>query len=187
LAAAYSPGWRSSSCTSTFLYFQQASIAQANFPDRVARTAFFANIDLWVNAITLVIQIVFTGRLMGRFGVLLTLCVLPLVSLAGFTALSAYPTVAVFAAAQVARRVSNFALARPAREVLFTSSAREDRYMAKNFIDTVIYRGGDQIGSWGYAGLASFGLSIAQLALVAVPLSLIWFILSFWLGRAHER
>ncbi|MDR0378887.1 MAG: MFS transporter [Candidatus Accumulibacter sp.] len=175
------------SITSTFLYFQQASIAQANFPDRAARTAFFANIDFWVNAITLIFQIAFTGRLMGRFGVLVTLCVLPLVSLAGFSALSAYPTVAVFVVAQVARRVSNFALARPAREVLFTSITREDRYKAKNFIDTVVYRGGDQVASWGYAGLAGLGLSIAQLALVAVPLSLLWLVLSFWLGRAHER
>jgi AAA family ATP:ADP antiporter len=71
--------------------------------------------------------------------------VLPLVSLAGFEALAASPSVAVIVGAQVARRVANFALARPAREILFTSSARENRYKAKNFVDTVVYRGGDQL------------------------------------------
>jgi AAA family ATP:ADP antiporter len=175
------------SVTSTFLYFQQATIAEANFPTRAARTAFFANIDLWVNVLTLFFQIFLTGRLMGWLGVAATLCALPLFSVAGFAALAAAPSVAVFVAVQVARRVSNFALARPTREVLFTSVPREDRYKAKNFIDTVVYRGGDQIGSWSYAGLAALGLGMTGISVVAVPLSVLWLALSFWLGRRQER
>ena len=175
------------SVTSTFLYFQQATIAEANFPSRAARTAFFADIDFWVNVITLVFQLFLTGRLMGWLGVALTLSTLPLFSVAGFVALAASPTVAVFVAVQVARRVSNFALARPTREVLFTSVPREDRYKAKNFIDTVVYRGGDQVGSWSYAGLAAAGLGMTGIALVAVPLSVLWLGLSLWLGRRQER
>ncbi|MBX8534463.1 MFS transporter [Pseudomonas cichorii] len=175
------------SITSTFLYFQQASIAEVHFPTREARTAFFASIDLWVNAITLVIQVFLTGRLMAKAGVLLTLCLLPLVSVIGFAGLAAYPVIGVFVATQIARRVANFALARPSREVLFTSVRREDRYKAKNFIDTVIYRGGDQIGSWSYAGLMALGLGLSQIAWIGVPLSLAWLALSFWLGRTHAR
>lgn len=175
------------STTSTILYFQQASIAAAHFPDRAARTAFFADIDLYVNAITLILQVFFTGRLMGWLGVAVTLCALPLVSAVGFGALAASPTVGVFVVAQVARRVSNFALARPTREVLFTSSVREDRYKAKNFIDTVVYRGGDQVASWSYAGLMDIGVGLAQISFIAVPLSLIWLALSIWLARTHGR
>ena len=174
------------SVTSTFLYFQQASIVQASFPDRAARTAFFANIDLIVNAITLGFQLFVTGRMIATVGIVATLCVLPLVSLAGFAALAASPGVAVIVGAQVARRVANFALARPAREILFTSSAREDRYKAKNFIDTVVYRGGDQLASWGYAGLMGLGLTLAQIPMIAVPLSAVWLGLSVWLGRTHQ-
>lgn len=175
------------SVTSTFLYFQQASIAEANFTDRAARTAFFAGIDLWVNGITLILQLFVTGWLMSWLGVLVALCTLPVVSILGFGALAAYPSVAVFVAAQVVRRVSNFAFARPTREVLFTSSAREDRYKAKNFIDTVIYRGGDQVGSWSYGGLMGLGFSITQISVIAVPLSLVWLVLSIFLARTHER
>lgn len=175
------------SVTSTFLYFQQATIAEAAFPTRVARTAFFADIDFWVNVITLVLQLFLTGRLMGWLGVALTLCALPLFSVVGFVALAASPGVVVFVVVQVARRVSNFALARPTREVLFTSVPREDRYKAKNFIDTVVYRGGDQVGSWSYAGLAALGLGLTGISVVAVPLSVVWLGLSFWLGRRQER
>ncbi len=175
------------SVTSTILYFQQAQIAEANFPDRAARTAFFANIDLWVNVFTLAIQLFLTGRVMGWLGVALTLSILPLVSIAGFASLAAMPTVAVFVAVQVCRRVSNFALARPTREVLFTVVPREDRYKAKNFIDTVVYRGGDQVGSWAYAGLLAIGFTLTGIAWIAVPLSALWLGLSYWLGRRQER
>jgi len=136
---------------------------------------------------TLVFQIFLTGRLMGWLGVAAMLCALPLFSVAGFAALAASSTVGVFVVVQVARRVSNFALARPTREVLFTSVPREDRYKAKNFIDTVVYRGGDQVGSWAYTGLMGLGLSLTGIAIVAVPLSAIWLALSFWLGRRQER
>lgn len=175
------------SITSTFLYFQQASIAQANFPDRAGRTAFFANIDLVVNLITLCLQLFVTGRLISALGIVATLCILPLVSVAGFAALATNPSTAALVAAQVARRAANFAIARPAREILFTSSSREDRYKAKNFIDTVVYRGGDQVASWSYAGLMGLGLALGQLAVVAIPLSVVWLVLSIWLGRSHQR
>ncbi|MCC7284102.1 MAG: hypothetical protein IT556_17095, partial [Acetobacteraceae bacterium] len=174
------------SVTSTFLYFQQATIAEANFPDRASRTAFFASIDFWVNLLTIGIQLFLTGQLTAWLGVTVMLSVLPLVSAAGFAALAAAPGVGVFVAVQVSRRVSNFALARPSREVLFTSVAREDRYKAKNFIDTVVYRGGDQVGAWSYAGLAALGLSLAGIAVVAVPLSAAWLGLGCWLGRRQE-
>lgn len=178
------------SLTSTILYFQQATIAEANFATREGRTQFFANIDLWVNVLTLVCQVFLTSPLLASAGVVATLSILPLFSVVGFAGLAASPTVAVFVAAQVARRVSNFALARPAREVLFTSVSREDRYKAKNFIDTVVYRAGDQIAGWSFAGFTAIGLGTTGIAVLAVPISLIWLSLSIWLGlrqRANEK
>jgi AAA family ATP:ADP antiporter len=175
------------SVTSTFLYFHQASIAETSFASRAERTAFFANIDLWVNVLTLAFQLFLTWRLTAWLGVAVMLGVLPLLSAFGFAALAVWPGIAVFVVVQVARRVSNFALARPTREVLFTSVPREDRYKAKNFIDTVVYRGGDQIGSWSYAGLIALGLGMSGIALVAVPLSAAWLALSLWLGLRQQR
>jgi len=173
--------------TSTFLYFQQAQIASEAFADRGARTAFFAQVDLLVNVLTLVIQIFLTSRILGALGVALTLCALPLFTLIGFATLSLVPTVAVLVVVQVARRVSNFSLARPTREVLFTVISREDKYKAKSFIDTVVYRAGDQVGSWAYALMGFLGLGMAGISMVAVPLSMIWLASSFWLGRRQER
>jgi AAA family ATP:ADP antiporter len=173
--------------TSTLLYFQQATIARDYFPDRASRTAFFANVDLLVNVLTLSIQLFFTARILRRFGVAITLAILPLFSVLGFAALALAPTIAVIVVLQVLRRAANFALARPTRELLYTVLAREDKYKAKTFIDTVIYRAGDQLGSWSYLALSSFGLGIAGVALVAVPLSALWLANAVWLGLRQAR
>lgn len=171
------------SVTSTFLYLEQASIAANTFSGRAERTAFFATLDLWVNIMTLIAQIFLTAKALKWLGLSLTLAILPLITLAGFSVLLAFPTLLIFVVFQVARRISNFTFARPSREILFTRIGREDRYKAKNFIDTVVYRLGDQVGSWSYGGLMNLGNSSGFLAYIAIPISLLWLALACWLGR----
>ncbi|MGH7796723.1 MAG: NTP/NDP exchange transporter [Candidatus Binatia bacterium] len=172
--------------TSTFLYFQQAEIVRQSFTDRGARTAFFARVDLWVNILTLGAQLFLTGRVLRWFGVAVTLAALPLISMIGFSALALAPTTAVLVVYQVIRRAGNFAFARPSREVLYTVVPREDKYKAKSFIDTAVYRMGDQVGAWSYAGLGLLGIAMTGIAIVAVPLSFTWLINAFWLGRKQD-
>jgi AAA family ATP:ADP antiporter len=172
--------------TSTFLYFEQATVVNQSFADRAARTTFFAQVDLLVNILTLVTQLFLTERILRVLGMALTLTLLPALSALGFTALGLAPTVAVVVAFQVLRRAGNFAVARPTREVLFTVIPREDKYKAKSFIDTVVYRSGDQLGAWSYGLLSFFGLGMTGIAFVAVPLSAAWLLNGFWLGRKQE-
>jgi AAA family ATP:ADP antiporter len=169
--------------TSTLLYVQQANIAATNFADRGARTAFFAQIDLLVNVLTIFIQAFLTGRLLKWLGVGITLALLPAISVIGFSAMGILPTLGLLVVFMTVRRAGNFAIARPAREVLFTVVSREDKYKAKSFIDTFIYRAGDQIGVWSTPALGWAGLGLAGISFIAAPLALIWFFVSLWLGR----
>ena len=172
--------------TSTFLYFQQATLVRDNFHDRASQTAFFAQVDLTVNVITLVIQLFFTGRILGFLGVGLTLMVLPLLTMFGFGTLALMPAISTLVIFQVLRRSSDYSIARPTREVLYTVVPREDRYKAKNFIDTVVYRAGDQIGAWTYALVAMVGFGHSVLAVIAMALAALWLINAWWLGRRQE-
>lgn len=172
--------------TSTFLYFQQASVVNQSFADRAARTAFFAEVDLLVNLLTLGTQLFLTERILRALGVALTLTLLPALSAFGFVTLGLAPTVAVIVMFQMLRRAGNFAVARPTREVLFTVIPREDKYKAKSFIDTVIYRSGDQLGAWSYGLLSFLGIGMTGIAFVAVPISAAWLLNGFWLGRKQE-
>ena len=173
--------------TSTFLYFQQAHIIAGAFEDAGERTRVFALIDLAVGLLTLATQCMVTGRLMVRFGVGAMLAFVPALTLAGFLALAVAPGVALIVAFQALRRAANFALSRPAREVLYTVVTPEQKYKAKNFIDTVVYRGGDAASGWAFAGLAGLGLGLAAIALVAVPLAALWIAVGLALGARQER
>jgi AAA family ATP:ADP antiporter len=95
--------------------------------------------------------------------------------------------VAVVVIVQVLRRVGNFGLAGPTREILFTVVSREDKYKAKSVIDTIVYRAGDQVGSWSYALLGWAGAGPAGVALVALPISAAWLANALWLGRRQKK
>lgn len=172
---------------STILYFEQTDIVGKAYADRAARTAVMARIELVVQSITLFVQVFFTGRLIRWMGLSLALACLPLISLVGFAALGTWPVFLTVATLAVARRAGNFALNNPAMEILFTVVPREDKYKAKNFIETFVYRSGDQIGAWGYAGLAALGLGMSGIAYAAVPIAAVWLALGLWLGREQGR
>ena len=171
---------------STVLYFQQAEIVGARYADREARTAFLASIDTVVQGLTVLAQLFLTARVIRWLGVGVTLAILPLVSVVGFTTLGVAGTLMVFVAFQVLRRAGEYAVTRPAREVLYTVVSAEDKYKAKNFIDTFVYRGGDQIGAWSYAGLQAIGMSVATISLCAAPVSAVWLLVGLWLGRRYR-
>ena len=174
--------------TSTFLYFQQADIvARAFKSDPQARTRLFANLDLAVNVLTLVTQVFLTGRALRWLGVGIALAFLPLMTLIGSAILASAPVLAVLVVFQVLRRAGNFAIQRPAREVLYTVVPRTEKYKAKNFNDTFVYRLGDQVGAWSYTAIAWVGFGLSGLALTMMPLSAAWLLLALWLGVRYRR
>ncbi len=172
---------------STFLYFQQAQIIRDSFADSAVRTTMFAAIDFAVNSLTIIIQLFFTSRLVKYLGLSWTLALVPLVLCVGFLGLAFAPVLAILVVVQVIRRAGNYAIMRPAREMLYVVLDRESKYKAKNFNDTVVYRGGDAIAAWLYAGLRSLGLSLSHIALIAVPLAAIWAALAYRLGKQQQQ
>lgn len=172
--------------TGTFAYLEQARIVEASLPDPIARTVLFARIDLVIGAISVAVQGLAVGRLVPRIGVGWTLAILPLLSLVGFSCLALWPTLTALAAFQVVRRAADFSLAKPAREVLFTTLGREAKYKAKHLIDTAIYRGGDLASAWAFHGLVGAGLGASWLAGLAALACAPWAALSLRLGRARE-
>ncbi len=174
--------------TSTFLYFEQARIVKATFTDSAARTAAFAQVDLATNILTLLTQVFLTGRIVKKLGVVAGLCIVPIVSILGFAALwiaphAGWPVFAAFAVVQVTRRSAHYALDRPSREILYTPLGPDEKYKAKSFIDTFIYRGGDLLGAWASAikGVA------ATVEITAIALSGLAIVTAFFLASRNMR
>lgn len=174
--------------TSTWAYFQQTTLAGEALKTPADRTVFLSNLEIWVNTITLFIQIFLTGRLLKWFGVAFTLTALPFLSMLGFGAMAIAPSLAMLAFFQVTRRAGAYALMRPSREILFTVLKREDKYKVKGVTDTLGYRLGDQLGAWSYGGLGPnwLHLSLNAISWIAVPVTAAWCVLSLWLARKQR-
>jgi len=173
--------------TSTAIYYQQVDIVGRSLTDPGAPTAFFAKIDQWVNVLALVTQAFLTGRIIKWFGLGVALAILPLVTVIGLLWIGTAPTLGVLFLVQVIRRGWNYGLMKPALEALYTVIPREEKYKAKNFIDTTIYRTGDQVGAWSNRGLMAVGMTFSAMAFVAAPLAGLWLIVGVALGRAQKR
>ena len=170
----------------TFLYFQQAHIIQDHFADSADRTTVFAIMDFSVNALTIVVQLFLTGRIVKHLGLGWTLALIPMLLGIGFLILGLTPVLGTIIMLQIIRRAGNYAVMKPAREMLYVVLSKEEKYKAKNFIDTAIYRGGDVVSAWAFAGLQGLGFTLSAIALIAVPLSAVWALISFKLGKTQE-
>ncbi len=172
---------------STFMYMQQAELLRDTVATSAERTRILAAVDLIVNAICLPTQLFVTGRLVRRFGLTALLVALPLFMVAGFLALASTPVLLVLLGVQILRRAGDYAITRPARELLFTALPKESRFKAKNVIDTVVYRGGDAVNVWLYALLGGLGLGLAGIAVAGAAIAALWGAVALLLGRAFSR
>ena len=173
--------------TATFLYLEQTRLVGAQILSPDARTRLFAVVDLAVNVITFMTQVCVTSRMISVLGLSSALVFLPVVSAIGFGATGLLPSLVVFILFTVARRVGEYAISKPAREVLFTVVSREEKYKAKNFIDTAISRGGDAATGWVVNGMKALGATTTQLAWVLVPVAFLWGWLGWSLARQEEQ
>jgi AAA family ATP:ADP antiporter len=172
------------SLLSTLLYFQQTELVPAAISGSAERTRLLALVDMAVNLLTLAVQVFAFGALIRRLGTTFMLCAMPVVAIVGFAALALSPVLATLVVFGVVRRAGEYAVSKPARETLFNALPAEQKYKAKNVIDTLVHRTGDTASSWIFAGLKSIGLSLTTMSWLAVPVSAAWLGVALWLGRA---
>lgn len=172
---------------STFLYFEQARLVAETFTDPTRQTQVFGTIDTVVQSLAILTQLFLTGRIAQRLGVGVLLVAVPLVVAAGFLWLALSPVFAVFVVMMVVRRAGEYAFVRPGREMLYTVVPTEQKYKAKNFIDTVVYRGGDAVSAWVKRGLDLVAEHPAMAMLIGAGIAVAWGITGGVLGRGHRR
>jgi AAA family ATP:ADP antiporter len=171
----------------TFIYFTRLQMVAALGEDLDMRTGAFARLDFYTQVTTLVLQAVVAGHLMKRLGVHVTLALLPATAVLGFAGLALSASLVTLTIFQAAFSAVQRSLTRPARETLFTVVPREDKYKAKAFIDTFVYRGGDVVGAQVEGLLGRLAAGLGALVAVTIPLAVAWAALGVWLGRAQQR
>ncbi len=171
----------------TVAYFCQTDLIARSYTAIASRTQAIADIDLVVNIFTALILLFGLGRIAQRYGVTAGLILNPLLMVIAFLATALSPTLFMIQALQVVRRVAQYAIARPSREICFTVVEQSSRYKAKNVVDTVVYRFGDVSSAWVQAGLRSMGYGMNGAIAVGVAASLVWGAAALFLGRRYEK
>jgi AAA family ATP:ADP antiporter len=171
----------------TFLYFEQARFVAELFSERERQTQVFGVIDTVVQSLAILTQVFFTGRIAQKLGVGVLLVAVPLVVAAGFIWLAMAPVFAVFVVVMVVRRAGEYALVRPGREMLYTVVAPEHKYKAKNFNDTVVYRGGDAVSAGVKRGLDLIAEHPSLAMFIGAGIALAWAASGVVLGRWQRR
>ena len=171
---------------SSFVYFELKNLLSEL--SRVERTAVWAKMDLAVNILSITTGLFATGRIVGKFGMPVTIALVPVLICVGLLILAISPFLAAVVTLQIVRRAGNYAVTRPAREMLFTRVDRETRFKAKPVIDIVAYRGGDMLMAWLFTGLTQgLGLGLAAVAMVGAGIAALWSMVGIYLGRWFER
>ncbi|MDH3635498.1 MAG: MFS transporter [Gammaproteobacteria bacterium] len=171
---------------SSFVYFELKNVMVEY--DRATRSQYWGMMDLAVNTLAILTALFATSRLATRFGLAVTLALVPVVLVFGWIAVAIAPGLALLIGLQIVRRAGNYAITRPGREMLFTSVPRETRFKTKPVIDIVVYRGGDVLAGWTYTGLAQgIGLGLGAIAMVAALFAMIWTLVAIFLGTRFDK
>ncbi|MGO4685195.1 NTP/NDP exchange transporter [Hyphomicrobium sp. 2TAF46] len=172
----------------TFFYLEQARLVAASIANSADRVLFFSSRDLAVSVVTFLIEVFGTARILRRFGVTAALLALPVTGAIGVLLLTFDAALWIVAAVMVAERIVSFALANPAIKVIYTLATPADKYKVQNFIDTVVFRGGDATSGWLYAlAGGSLGFAGGATGAIAVPMVVAWLWIARRLGANHKE
>ena len=168
------------------IYYFMADLVSAAFPETDRQTQVFAWLDAATNLLSFVGQLLIVRLSVHKLGIGWTLAILPLVSLIGFAALALLPVFPVIAALQVLRRSVGFGLTKPTNDMLYAVVSTEQKYKAKNFIDTAVYRASDLVTAWSVRFLAGI-IGLPGISLMCLPLAIVWTGFTFWIGRQYRN
>jgi len=171
---------------SSFVYFELKNLL-SDF-SRSERSVIWAQMDLAVNILAISTGLFATGRIVTKFGMPATIAMVPIMICIGLLVLAISPLLGVVMVLQIIRRAGNYAVTRPAREMLFTLVNQETRFKAKPVIDIVAYRGGDMLTAWLFTGLTQgLGLGLAAVAAVGAGIASLWALVGIYLGKWFDR
>jgi AAA family ATP:ADP antiporter len=149
---------------------------------------FYSQFFAWVNAASLLMQLFLVSRIVKRFGVHLAVLVLPLVSFGAYGVIAFAPFLRAVFAAKVAENSTDYSLNNTVRNMLFLPCTTEQKYSAKQAIDSFFVRLGD-VGAAGivFVGLNWVGLDSRGFALVNAGFVALWLVIAWRIGRDYRE
>lgn len=151
--------------------------------------AFSGDYQFWVNVTAFLLQAFVASRLVKYQGLRGALLALPLIALGGYSIIAAGVGFSVVRWIKTAENATDYSIMNTARQLLWLPTSREEKYKAKQAIDTFFVRIGDLISAAVvFAGASVLQLTVNQLAIGNIVLTFVWLgVALLILNPQHER
>jgi AAA family ATP:ADP antiporter len=162
--------------------------ADAAFDQGAWIGAFYGSYFFWVNVIAVTLQAFVASRLVKRFGLAGVLFALPVIALGAYGLVAVGATMAIVRWAKTAENSTDYSLMNTAKQLLWLPTTREEKYKAKQAVDSFFVRMGDLLAAFVvFAGTAWLTLSATGFALINLGLIAVWLILAWALVRRNRQ
>jgi AAA family ATP:ADP antiporter len=149
---------------------------------------FYSEFLFVVSLAALVLQLFVVSRLIKYVGVRVGVMVLPLLAFAGYAVLAFAPVLALVRLVKIAENSTDYSIQNTVRNVLFLPTSRDEKYKAKQAIDSFFWRAGDVLSALVvFVGITLLGLGTSGFAQVNLLLTCVWLLLAFAVGREYAR
>ncbi len=156
-------------------HVQQLAQLDPAFDRRAFVGAYIGEYQTWVNLTAFLLQAFVASRLVKYRGLAGVLLALPLIALGGYSLIAVGAGLSVVRWIKTAENATDYSLMNTARQLLWLPTTREEKYKAKQAIDTFFVRGGDVLSAGVvYAGTSVLHLSVSRFAAVNTALTLVW-------------
>jgi AAA family ATP:ADP antiporter len=114
--------------------------------------------------------------------------ILPLIALGGYALIAFYPVLSYIRWAKTAENSTDYSLNNTVRHILFLPATREQKYKAKQTIDSFFWRVGDTFSAvLVFIGTQLLVLNVTGFALVNLSFVAVWLLLAIWIGKEYKR
>jgi len=159
-------------------FVKNASVGMADPTSFIGQ--YMANYFLWVNVAALVLQAFVVSRIVRYAGIAGVVLALPVVAIGTYGLAAVGVTLAAMRWAKTAANSGDYSIMYTAKQMLWLPTTREQKYKAKQAIDTFFVRTGDLVAAAvvflgvELLSLSTRGVALTNLALIAVSLVIAW-------------
>ncbi|MBI5247443.1 MAG: MFS transporter [Elusimicrobia bacterium] len=155
--------------------------------DPTAMTQMFADVNLWTSLVSFAASTLFVGLTIRKLGISGALMTAGLANLILFALFPFMPTLGLAAVFFGLDGVTRYTWFKTAKESTYAATDRETLYRVKPVIEMFVYRFARFAAGLLLLAVAWLGGGAVQVALLGVPLALLWLYVSWRLGREHKK
>ena len=145
--------------------------------------SFYGSYYFYVNLLAVLLQAFLVSRIVKYLGLAGAVLTLPLVALGGYALIAAGAGLGLIRAVKIAENATDYSVMNTARQMVWLPTGRDEKYKAKQAVDTFFVRFGDVLSavlvfmgtSWLSLGVAGF--AFANVILVVLWLTVAWLLL----------